>query len=149
MSKKPTYFELLKDPRWQRRRLELLQSANFGCQNCGDATSTLHVHHGAYLKDVKPWDYPDDMMHVVCETCHVEFTELQQQFMATLGRISPCYMVNLIHIMKAVTQEFDKETIEIATFSFCDLTGLDERILMPAAEISRKAIVSRLEAEGE
>lgn len=29
-----TYYELLKDPRWQRKRLEVMQRANFECEDC-------------------------------------------------------------------------------------------------------------------
>lgn len=45
-----TYLEKLKDPRWQRKRLEALNAAGFGCSVCGDAESPLHVHHRAYFK---------------------------------------------------------------------------------------------------
>jgi len=40
-----TYAEKLRDPRWQRRRLEKLDAADFHCESCGDGESTLHVHH--------------------------------------------------------------------------------------------------------
>ena len=30
------YSEKLKDPRWQKKRLEILERDNFRCQYCGD-----------------------------------------------------------------------------------------------------------------
>lgn len=67
-----TYAEKLKDPRWQRRRLEILEAGGWKCSECGDAKSTLHVHHGTYVKGRDPWDYPDDFLRVLCESCHGE-----------------------------------------------------------------------------
>jgi len=65
-----SYFEKLKDPRWQRKRLEVLQDRSFECEECGDRESTLHVHHPAYRKNIEPWDYHTDELMCVCENCH-------------------------------------------------------------------------------
>lgn len=65
-----TYAEKLKDPRWQRKRLEILNRDNFTCRICRDTKSTLHVHHEKYFKNTEPWDYPDDNFKTVCNTCH-------------------------------------------------------------------------------
>lgn len=68
------YKELLKDPRWQKRRLEIFQRDEFSCQLCGDNKSTLHVHHKTY-RQVNVWEYDDDELITYCELCHliVEF----------------------------------------------------------------------------
>lgn len=49
-----SYLELLKDPRWQKRRLEILERDGWECQNCGGKDKTLHVHHKRYRG--KPWE---------------------------------------------------------------------------------------------
>lgn len=64
------YAEPLKDPRWQRRRLEILDRADFTCQRCGCTSRTLHAHHKHYLKGRKPWEYEDDLLECLCELCH-------------------------------------------------------------------------------
>lgn len=69
-NKKPSYSELLKDPRWQKRRLEILSRDNFTCQRCRDDESTLHVHHKHYHKGRMPWDYEDRELVTLCEFCH-------------------------------------------------------------------------------
>lgn len=63
-----TYAEKLKDPRWQKRRLEVLSRDNFKCQLCGDEKSTLHVHHNKY-KD-NPWDIEASELITFCKHCH-------------------------------------------------------------------------------
>jgi 5-methylcytosine-specific restriction endonuclease McrA len=65
-----TYSEKLKDPRWQKKRLEILSAANFACEYCTNKTKTLHVHHLSYLKGKDPWDYTDDYLVCLCEDCH-------------------------------------------------------------------------------
>jgi hypothetical protein len=69
---KKTYFEKLRDPRWQRRRLEIMERDSFTCRICGDAKSTLNVHHLRYEKNADPWDYPDQSLITTCELCHEE-----------------------------------------------------------------------------
>ena len=65
-----TYSEKLKDPRWQKRRLEIMQRDSFACCKCKDAASTLHVHHKEYRKGKAPWDYPDELLETLCFRCH-------------------------------------------------------------------------------
>lgn len=67
---KKSYSELLRDPRWQKKRLETLERAGWKCHNCKDTTSTLNVHHKQYRRGAAPWDYPDHDLQVLCETCH-------------------------------------------------------------------------------
>lgn len=65
-----TYAEMLKDPRWQKKKTEILNRDNFTCQLCGDTKNTLHVHHKYYLENHKPWEYTDDALVTLCEECH-------------------------------------------------------------------------------
>lgn len=70
MAYKKTYSELLKDPRWQKKRLTILDRDKFKCTYCGDGTSELHVHHKKYLTGKKPWEYNKDMLTTLCGDCH-------------------------------------------------------------------------------
>jgi hypothetical protein len=65
-----SYAERLKDPRWQRRRLEILQRSDFTCERCDAVDRTLHVHHKLYRKGAMPWDYADHELEALCESCH-------------------------------------------------------------------------------
>lgn len=67
---KKSYSELLKDPRWQRKRLEILQRDDFKCRSCGENILTLNVHHLAYNKNIMPWEIKDDLLMTLCEKCH-------------------------------------------------------------------------------
>jgi len=64
------YAEQLKDPRWQRKRLEVLQAKQFKCESCENETETLHVHHRYYVSHRMPWEYPDFCYQVLCASCH-------------------------------------------------------------------------------
>lgn len=65
-----TYSDKLRDPRWQRKRLEVFQYADFRCQVCGSSSKTLNVHHSYYEKGREPWDYPNGALISACEDCH-------------------------------------------------------------------------------
>lgn len=67
---KATYKEKLLDPRWQRRRLEVLSRDKFACQYCGNTEQTLHVHHYSYAKSGNPWDAEDESLITLCADCH-------------------------------------------------------------------------------
>jgi hypothetical protein len=71
----PSYSEKLKDQRWQRKRLQLLEEANWKCQRArceslNPEKDSLHIHHKFYLRNTDPWDYPEHAYYVVCEKCH-------------------------------------------------------------------------------
>lgn len=64
------YGELLKHPKWQRRRLEIMLRADFKCEHCYADERQLHVHHKKYVAFRKPWEYADDELVCLCEVCH-------------------------------------------------------------------------------
>jgi len=64
------YSEKLKSPKWQKRRLEILQRDEFTCMCCGGNEDTLNVHHTYYEKGKNPWDYPVESLQTLCEGCH-------------------------------------------------------------------------------
>lgn len=65
-----TYAEKLKDPRWQKKRLEILNRDEFTCQECGSKEKTLHVHHTHYIKNKNPWEYDNRSLVTLCWDCH-------------------------------------------------------------------------------
>lgn len=63
-----SYLAKLKDPRWQKKRLEIFERDFFLCQHCMGGDETLHVHHLKYSGD--PWECEDKFLITLCETCH-------------------------------------------------------------------------------
>lgn len=64
-----TYAEKLLDPRWQKKRLKILERDKFSCVWCGDTETTLHVHHLVYMVK-NPWESDDDHLISLCKDCH-------------------------------------------------------------------------------
>ena len=64
------YSELLKHPKWQKKRLKIMERDKFQCRSCEDDSNTLHVHHLYYDYKLKPWEYEDDDLITLCEYCH-------------------------------------------------------------------------------
>lgn len=74
--KQIAYAEMLKDPRWQKRRLEIFERDQFTCQTCLNDRAQLHVHHDRYKKGIVPWDYGGEDLITLCDSCHHGITEL-------------------------------------------------------------------------
>ena len=87
MRTKTTYAEQLLDPRWQKKRLEVLSNAEFSCQYCGDGKSTLHVHHKQYIKGRQVWEYENSQLISLCKNCHLDQHENEEKFNDLIARI--------------------------------------------------------------
>lgn len=85
-----SYSEKLKDPRWQKKRLEVLSRDEFTCQCCGATDKTLHVHHKFYFSDTEPWEDFRNQLITLCEDCHsTEHIEnLDNEYAITAGMYS-------------------------------------------------------------
>lgn len=62
------YSEKLKHPKWQKKRLEILQRDNFTCVLCGDKETELQINHLKYTGE--PYDAPNKDLETLCKHCH-------------------------------------------------------------------------------
>jgi hypothetical protein len=86
-TKKPSYYELLQHPNWQRKRLVLLEQAGWRCTYCDADDRSLHIHHTYYEKGLAPWEYPDESLEVLCEPCHWRAEDLRMLMQRQLGKM--------------------------------------------------------------
>ena len=82
--KRKNYLEKLKDPRWQKIRLMVLERDKWTCQRCYNTESTLNVHHRYYINNKEPWEYPGEALFTLCEECHSEEKELRSGYEQSL-----------------------------------------------------------------
>ena len=104
-----TYSEQLRDPRWQRRRLEILNRAGFKCEDCGQE-KFLHVHHSFYTRSLVLWEYDDESLKALCEDCHKVMADAQAE------------------LLKAVNH-WSWEDISLLAFLIANLDGPDRKAL--------------------
>ena len=99
-----TYSQKLKDPRWQKKRLEILQRDDFTCQNCHDRTSQLHVHHKKYNFGNDIWDYNNELLITFCNECHNKVSELKKniKLRIDLDFVFPDYLNELDEILEII-----------------------------------------------
>lgn len=81
---KEEWLKQYKHPKWQKRRLEILNIYGFKCCSCHEENITLHVHHKWYNKGSKVWEYEDECFLVLCESCHENWHSMKKDFMAGL-----------------------------------------------------------------
>lgn len=86
-----TYQQLLKDPRWNAKRLEILKRDNWTCQYCYTTHTEMHVHHMFYDFDLNPWEYDGWALLTLCSSCHEDeefhknFTNHGIKYLSELG----------------------------------------------------------------
>jgi hypothetical protein len=108
--KKNEFLDQYKDPRWQKKRLEIMKRDEFRCQVCGEKEITLNVHHRIYFNDKKIWEYEDNHLITLCENCHelahiareqikLNIADIHEMFLSdyaniisTIGRFNPCQL---------------------------------------------------------
>jgi hypothetical protein len=78
------YSEKLKSPKWQKKRLEILNRDKFKCKLCLDTETELQIHHLKYTKE--PWDAPNKDLITYCKHCH--------------KLVSTCKDINILKVLK-------------------------------------------------
>ena len=86
-----SYSEKLRDPRWQKKRLKVMERDGFLCTHCKIDGDTLNVHHSYYRSGRDPWDYPDESLITVCEKCHAKIEAMRVRFgIETASSVKRC-----------------------------------------------------------
>ena len=75
------------DPRWQKKRLEILSRDEFTCRDCGDKDNTLHVHHCLYHRGAEPWEYENDELRTLCAECHERRAAIEHDVKLEFARL--------------------------------------------------------------
>lgn len=81
--------EQYRHPEWQRKRLQVLERAQWRCSNCQAQDKQLHVHHKRYLRGHKVWEYDLTDLVALCERCHADHHEGMDRLKAVLGTVGP------------------------------------------------------------
>jgi hypothetical protein len=152
MKKPSDYFAKLKDPRWQRKRLEILERDGWQCNRCGETATALNVHHRYYLKNRDPWDYEDDSLVSLCDPCHKNAEVLRQELIKTVGVLHDAMAEQAIGYMQA-QRVIDSDTpMSIALVSHEQVEGIadflhtDDQVVFAAAGGARHISSDQLRA---
>lgn len=129
-----TYWEMLKHPKWQRKRLEILERDAFTCQDCGSSTNTLHVHHTYYERKLKPWDYPNESLRTLCETCHESAQDDMTQMQRALVTVDSSSLKTVIGYA-AATGTLMEPRRTIPCRSYEEAVGIGAAWLKPASAV--------------
>lgn len=123
-----TYKEQLLDPRWQRRRLEILQRDDFTCRKCLSKDKTLHVHHTEYINGRMAWEYDNSYLKTLCADCH----ELEEMIKKQKSRLHS-NMINEgynINFPCPACGNTDIMSINVDHIK-CTLCGFEDSIMSP------------------
>jgi predicted translin family RNA/ssDNA-binding protein len=101
------FWQAYKDPRWQQRRLEVMQRFGFSCAVCLSSEKELHVHHKHYVTGRKPWEYEDHELLCVCKFCHEHQTELSREIRASLGALDYGEQMQVLGYIQAMSAVYE------------------------------------------
>ncbi len=131
-----TYSEKLKDPRWQKKRLEILERDNWTCLWCGHKDDTLHVHHVEYIKGKEPWDYDDAYYQTTCNICHSLWHSYFEKFGNYPSCITKIIKISIDKQVVIVRDGVNNESVRIIEVDSCN-KGINEIISIPYDILSR------------
>lgn len=99
---KKTYSEKLRDPRWQKMRLLVMERDGFRCRQCNAKDKTLNVHHLIYEKGKEPWECGPEVLVTLCEDCHSGVEDRTNKIlMAQIAcRIHPLHLRMLLRLLR-------------------------------------------------
>ncbi len=112
--KKLSFEEQIKDPSWQRKRLEILKRDEWMCQICFSDENQLQVHHKRYKKNTHYWDYDDSNFISLCCDCHSRVSSVGNDIKAALH-----FEPNLM-----LFEKVQKEISEHGWFDFYELVEI-------------------------
>lgn len=92
-----------KSPKWQKKRLEILERDEYTCQSCGEDEKTLHVHHYFYMKDLMLWEYDEKYLVTFCDYCHDEWHKISNEIKFNLC-IHPSFLLDTLNLLKITNQ---------------------------------------------
>jgi hypothetical protein len=107
-----SYRELLLDPRWQRKRLEVLERDDWQCVSCGRRNANLQIDHKRYERGKPPWDIDSKHLQTLCEKCHSKITELRRKCMEAANNLG------LDDLEKAIAALEQISTVELSSGCF-------------------------------
>lgn len=129
---KETYSELLRNPMWQKKRLEILEREDFTCQLCSDKETELQIHHKEYHKGKKPWQYENTNFQSLCKYCHKVVEDFKDKKLIaiiaakTYEENIDCYRISTIfnsltHGLIVAIHYCKKDCSEISLFTFLEM----------------------------
>ena len=109
---KKSFKEQIKSPKWQKKRLEILERDEFSCQNCGETEEQLHVHHLLYHKDTMFWDYDNKYLITFCDVCHYNWHKANNEIKELLC-IDSERLLGVLEIIKLIYNKDPEELMWI------------------------------------
>jgi len=126
-----TYAEKLKDPRWQKKRLEIFERDGFACRLCRNKKATLNVHHHLYERGKDPWEYSNDVLDTLCNKCHAVVEHSKTAF-PSLGVIQIYYKDTGGEIDLAFVVFSEKQNIHLAVLNYYSENHIEFVVNIPS-----------------
>jgi len=159
MAKKQDYSKLLKDPRWIKKRNEILTRDSNTCQFCGANDRYMHVHHKNYQQGKMPWEYEDNELITICDKCHEYVTEdsrdLYENFLYVRNMMrkfgfSDSVLNSILHNVGELFEDnfeyepiYFNDIIHLVDYSVCGIQYYDDFRILAKLGILHENLISK------
>ncbi len=142
-----TYAELLKDPRWQKLRLEILNRDEWRCRSCWSTEKTLHVDHQRYERGAAPWEASPEFLQTLCEDCHRKTTELRKELREGIGLLG---VGELLYVRGFVMGHLLQQNrdLKVTIESSNEIWGISSATHIPCRKLEKVLTRENLEITG-
>ncbi|MBN8693054.1 MAG: hypothetical protein J0L69_07635 [Bacteroidetes bacterium] len=120
---KSTYSEKLKDERWIKKRNLVRQRAENKCEDCGESSNGLEIHHCYYLYGYEPWEYPTGSLRCLCKACHKSRDPIEKKLRGQLAHLKQNELETLNEFLSKATYWFPQKDV----FEFIKTIGYDTK----------------------
>ncbi len=129
----PSFSDKFKDPRWIRRRDEIIASAEYLCQDCGVAADDLEVHICYFEQGREPWEYPHEVYRCLCRTDSAVRRPLEKEVRQALAIFTSAELDALHRALQVLAQVDEGErSIAMERFYVAAKRSLEEQpVLAP------------------
>lgn len=137
-----TYAEKLSHPKWQQKRLKILERDEWRCVHCGDSDSSLEVHHHSYRWNADPWDYDDSNLITLCHECHSLVTKGVKELKSSLSKLGPCEFDSVVSIFSLLSKQAVIHDYDLACRAVFVVSMLAKSLSIPNEKLSSEEAAS-------
>lgn len=117
MGQSNDFLQQYKSPKWQKKRLEIMQRDKYTCQCCGEKEKMLNVHHKEYISGKKVWEYENDNFITLCENCHERRHTLIKRITKHLHNITDNNLESIDFILEHIVVDDDNKFLDNLAFA--------------------------------
>lgn len=128
IGRKESYSDLLGTDEWRNYARSIRRKRGNACECCRRVDVSTQVHHFGYQPHLKPWEYPDEDVALLCRGCHESIhAELSKFRRFVFRKMSPASFRVLNGALSVGLEHYDPLAFSYAVAEMASSPGSVER----------------------